>query len=87
VQLTVKSKSHKKFHMTTFRPNENITELKLKDIPEGTTTIDLSRCKKLKELPELPDSITDMNLYECSSLETVPNLSKYTKLTKINFSY
>jgi len=45
--------------MSRFTPDRSIVELRLEDIPEGTTEIDLSYCHSLTTLPAtLPAGLT-----------------------------
>ena len=63
--------------MTKYQPSKNITSFSCNNVPVGTTEIDLSDCKGLKELPEnLPKGIKILNLSGCEGLEELPKLPK-----------
>ncbi len=71
--------------MTTYSPSRDIVSLDIKQIPEGTTVLDLNGCKELTTLPDkLPDGITELYLFECEKLKELPTLP--TSLRKLNLN-
>jgi hypothetical protein len=74
--------------MTIFHPNlSNITELQLESIPAGTTTLDLSFCAGLTELPDnLPAGITTLYLSFCRGLTKLPD-NLPAGITTLDLSY
>ena len=70
--------------MTVFTPPKNIKILRLEDIPQGTTRINLYYCHFLTELPEnLPDGLTEIDVHLCRSLKKLPEKLPQS-LTKLN---